>query len=323
MSKILKSAMKIVLPLLLAGGLLYWMYRDFEFAEVKRVFLHEMNLWWLFASLIPIALSHMLRGLRWLITLEPLGYRPRKGDSIDSIFIAYATNVVLPRVGEVSRCMVLERYDKVPFAQSLGTLVSERLVDTLMVLLITLVAVLSQWGVFFAFVSEAGANGDAAFSSVGRMAVLLLSFTAVCTVLYFVIRKMKLWTKVKSFLVRFWDGFSSLAKIRNLLLFVIETVGIWFCYFMQFYLCFFCFPFSSGLSLGAALLLFVAGSVAVVVPTPNGAGPWHFAVMSIMMLYGVAQVDAGIFALIVHTLQTLLVAVLGIYGLMMLQFKKT
>ena len=319
--KFINILVKSVVPLLLGTALLYWIYRNFDFAQVLES-LKGMNLWWFWLSCVFGVLSHVIRGWRWRLTLAPLGYRPDSANCVYSVYIAYAANLVVPRVGEVSRCMVLERYDKVPFAQSLGTLVSERLVDTLMVLLITLVAVLSQWGVFFAFVSEAGANGDAAFSSVGRMAVLLLSFTAVCTVLYFVIRKMKLWTKVKSFLVRFWDGFSSLAKIRNLPLFVIETVGIWFCYFMQFYLCFFCFPFSSGLSLGAALLLFVAGSVAVVVPTPNGAGPWHFAVMSIMMLYGVAQVDAGIFALIVHTLQTLLVAVLGIYGLMMLQFKK-
>ena len=321
MKKFINILVKSVVPLLLGAALLYWIYRNFDFVQVLES-LKGMNLWWFWLSCVFGVLSHVIRGWRWRLTLAPLGYRPDSANCVYSVYIAYAANLVVPRVGEVSRCMVLERYDKVPFAQSLGTLVSERLVDTLMVLLITLVAVLSQWGVFFAFVSEAGANGDAAFSSVGRMAVLLLSFTAVCTVLYFVIRKMKLWTKVKSFLVRFWDGFSSLAKIRNLPLFVIETVGIWLCYFMQFYLCFFCFPFSSGLSLAAALLLFVAGSVAVVVPTPNGAGPWHFAVMSIMMLYGVSSVDAGIFALIVHTLQTLLVAVLGIYGIIMLQFKK-
>ena len=82
------------------------------------------------------------------------------------------------------------------------------------------------------------------------------------------------------------------------------------------------FPFSSGLSMAAGLLLFVAGSVAVVVPTPNGAGPWHFAVISIMVLYGVSETDASVFALIVHSTQTLIVAILGIYALIMLQFKK-
>ena len=111
--------------------------------------------------------------------------------------------------------------------------------------------------------------------------------------------------------------------MKNGWLFILETVGIWFCYFMQFYLCFFCFGFSSDLSLLAGLLLFVAGSVAVVVPTPNGAGPWHFAIISIMVLYGVSSTNASVFALIVHSTQTLLVAVLGLYALVMLQFRKT
>ena len=110
-------------------------------------------------------------------------------------------------------------------------------------------------------------------------------------------------------------------KMKDGWLFVVETVGIWFCYFMQFYLCFFCFGFSSGLSLGAALLLFVGGSIAVVVPTPNGAGPWHFAIISIMVLYGVSTTDAQVFALIVHSTQTLLVAVLGLYGIAALQLR--
>jgi uncharacterized membrane protein YbhN (UPF0104 family) len=90
---------------------------------------------------------------------------------------------------------------------------------------------------------------------------------------------------------------------------------------MQFYLCFFCFDFSSDLSVAAALLLFVGGSIAVVVPTPNGAGPWHYVIMSIMVLYGVTKTDAGTFALIVHSTQTLLVALLGLYGIAALQLR--
>lgn len=307
---------------MLGIALLYWIYRNFDFGQVLSS-LKGMNMWWFCLSCVFGVLSHAIRGWRWRLTLAPLGYRPNNANCVYSIFIAYAANLVVPRVGEVSRCMVLERYDKVPFAQSLGTLVSERLVDTLMVLLITLAAVFSEWEVFVTFISEAGGvNTAGIFSSIGRMSVFFFSFVAVCVVTYFIIRKMKLWAKLKNFIAHFWDGFMSLTKMHNFSLFILETVGIWFCYFMQFYLCFFCFPFSSELSTGAALLLFVAGSVAVVVPTPNGAGPWHFAVMSIMMLYGVSSVNAGTFALIVHTLQTLLVALLGIYGLTMLHFKK-
>lgn len=321
MKKILNILVKTGLPLLLGAVILYWIYGNFDFVLIAEA-LHSMDMWWFWVSCVFGVLSHAIRGWRWRLTLAPLGYKPANDNCVYSVFIAYAANLVVPRVGEVSRCVVLERYDKVPFAQSLGTLVSERLVDTLMVLIITLTAVVSQWQVFHAFIVEAGGVSNGIFSSVGRMAVLLLSVVAVVLVLYFIMKKMSLWTRIKSFIAHFWEGFMSLSKMRHFWLFIIETVGIWFCYFMQFYLCFFCFDFSSGLSVAAALLLFVAGSVAVIVPTPNGAGPWHFAVMSIMMLYGVSSVDAGAFALIVHSLQTLLVALLGIVGLVMLQFKR-
>ena len=244
---------------------------------------------------------------------------------VNAIFVSYAANLVIPRVGEVSRCVILEQHEKIPFAQSLGTVVSERLLDTLMVLLITAVAVILQWPVFCTFLENAGfsANSETLFSSMGGWLIILLSTAAIAVLLYFLVRKMTLWKRFKSFLSNFIVGVMSLTKMKNGWLFVLETVGIWFCYFMQFYLCFFCFEFSETLSLEAALLLFVAGSIAVVVPTPNGAGPWHFAIISIMILYGVAQTDASVFALIVHSTQTLLVAVLGIYALIILQIGKT
>jgi hypothetical protein len=237
--------------------------------------------------------------------------------------VAYAANLVLPRVGEVSRCVILERHEHVPFAHALGTLVMERMIDTLMVVLITLVAVALQWSVFFEFIDEAGFRlpGGALLSTPRGGAIVLLSLLAIGALMFFLLRKLSVWQKIKSFAGRFLEGLLSLKKMKNGGLFVAETVGIWFCYFMQFYLCFFCFGFSSGLSVAAALLLFVGGSIAVVVPTPNGAGPWHFVIISIMVLYGVSTTDAQVFALIVHSTQTLLVAILGLYGIVALQLR--
>ena len=320
--KILNIIIKTVIPLLLGAVILYWIYRNFDFTSIAKA-LDTMNMWWFWASCVFVVLSHVLRGWRWKLALAPMGYNPNAANCVYSVYIAYAANLVVPRIGEVSRCVVLERYDKVPFAPSLGTLVSERLIDSLVVLLMTLTAITLQWNVFTEFLMEAGTVDTAnAFSSVERIAVMAVSALAVIIALYLTLRKMSLWKKIKSFISRFWEGLTSLLRMKRAWLYVLETIGIWFCYFMQFYLCFFCFSFSSELSLPAALLLFVAGSIAVVVPTPNGAGPWHFAIISIMMLYGVSSTDAGVFALIVHTSQTLLVALLGIFGLIMLQFKR-
>ena len=323
MGKILKNAMKIVLPLLIAGGLLYWMYRDFDFAEAKRIFLDEMNIWWLFASLIPITLSHILRGLRWLITLEPLGYRPKTGDSIDSIFIAYAANVLVPRVGEVSRCAVLTKYDKVPFSKALGTLVAERLIDMLLVLLFVCVMLLTQLDVFLSLFAQTGTN-EASFAelfSSPKTYAIIAAVVVACVALWIPMKKTRLYAKVKQAVGGFVDGLLSLKTMNRKGLFLLYTIGIWVGYFLEFYLAFFCFPFTAELTVVQGLVIFAAISLAIVIPTPNGAGPWHFVVISMMTLYGVSNMDASSFALIVHTFQTLGVIMLGAYGWVALQVR--
>ena len=323
MKKILNKTLKTAVPLLLGVLILYFIYDDFDFSQLWGP-LKEMNLFWFGVSTFFGIMSHVLRGWRWRLTLAPLGFKPTSSTSVYSVFIAYAANLIVPRIGEVSRCVVLEQYDRIPFAQSLGTLISERLIDTLMVILITIMAVALQWNVFCQFISEVGivTPGEGVSASVNSWIIILISAAAIACLLVFFIRKMAFWKKIRSFVTRFAEGLLSLTKMKNGWMFIIETVGIWFCYFMQFYTCFFCFTFSSDLSVLAGLLLFVAGSIAVVVPTPNGAGPWHFAIISIMLLYGVSSTDASVFALIVHSTQTLLVAVLGIYALIMLQLKK-
>lgn len=315
--------MKIVLPLLIAGGLLYWMYRDFDFAEARRIFLDEMNIWWLFASLIPITLSHILRGLRWLITLEPLGYRPKTGDSIDSIFVAYASNVLVPRVGEVSRCAVLTKYDKVPFSKALGTLVAERLIDMLLVLLFVCVMLLTQLDVFLSLFAQTGTN-EASFAelfSSPKTYAIIAAVVVACVALWIPMKKTRLYAKVKQAIGGFVDGLLSLKTMNRKGLFLLYTIGIWVGYFLEFYLAFFCFPFTAELTVVQGLVIFAAISLAIVIPTPNGAGPWHFVVISMMTLYGVSNTDASSFALIVHTFQTLGVIMLGAYGWVALQVR--
>ena len=323
MKKIVSNILKIVLPLLIAGAILYYMYRDFDFAEVGRIFRDEMNIWWLFATLIPITLSHIMRGLRWLITLEPLGYKPKTGDSIDSIFIAYASNILIPRVGEVSRCAVLTKYDGVPFSKALGTLVAERLVDMLLVLIFVCTVLLTQMGVFASFFAETGTNEDAIVGLLTspKTYIVVLGVIAALFALWTVMRKTMIYSKMMKQLRNFVDGLLSLKTMHRKGLFLFYTVGIWICYFLEFYLAFFCFPFTAELGMVKAMVIFAAISLAIVIPTPNGAGPWHFVVISMLTLYGVSQINASSFALIVHAFQTLGVIMLGAYGWVALQVR--
>ena len=156
MKKLIKKALKLILPLVLGGFILYWVYRDFDFVKAAEVLQHGTNWWWMAFSLLFGISAQVFRGWRWRQTLEPLGAFPRRSDCVNAIFISYAASLVVPRVGEVSRCGILAKYDDVSFAKSLGTVVTERLVDTLTILLITGITVLLQMPVFVTFLEQTG-----------------------------------------------------------------------------------------------------------------------------------------------------------------------
>jgi hypothetical protein len=150
---------------------------------------------------------------------------------------------------------------------------------------------------------------------------------AVCAVaamllLLILVRHLSIYNKVKTTLGGVCEGVLSLRNVRNLPLFVVMTVGIWASYFLHYYLTFFCFDFTANLGIGCALVSFVVANFAVIVPTPNGAGPWHFAIKTMLILYGVADEQALWFVLIVHSVQTMLVVALGIYAWAALSFTK-
>lgn len=314
--------MKIAFPLLLGGMILYWTYRDFDIGKAGEVFLYEMNYGWMLMSLVFGVMSHLFRGWRWKQTLEPLGEHPKASNCVYAIFASYAMNLVIPRIGEISRCGILARYDGVFFSKSLGTVVTERLVDTLCIGLISGITFLLQMGVFNTFFRTTGTDLHSfaeLFTSV-HLYIALACVAAMLVLIYFLVRHLTVFSRVKGLVKNVWTGIFSLHMVKNMPLFCFYTLAIWVCYFFHFYLTFYCFTFTTHLGWMAGLVMFVVGSFAVVVPTPNGAGPWHFALITMMMLYGVEKEDAGIFALIVHGIQTLLIILLGIYGLAALPF---
>ena len=127
-------------------------------------------------------------------------------------------------------------------------------------------------------------------------------------------RSFAIYNKVKATVKGIWQGVMSIRNVKHPVLFVAFTLAIWGSYFLHYYLTFFCFEATSHLGMACALVTFIVGSIAVIVPTPNGAGPWHFAVKTMLILYGVADTDALNFVLIVHSVQTLLVVALGVYA---------
>lgn len=317
MKKILSNSIKVSVSLIISAVILYFVYRDYDFSGFCAG-LSEMRLGWLWAAILFSAIGPLLRGLRWNLLLEPIGYHVPYRDTILTVFTGYAANIIIPRFGEISRCAILDRNNHVPFSKSFGTLVAERFVDMILLILISVSTIILQSGKFIdLFAGKAGISSSENVAEIvtdtAESAPLLQSPTfwiltgsAVVLILIclFVWKHFHIWQHIVKFVQDFWSGFIAIRQVRNLPLFLFYSVGIWICYYLEMYLAFFCIGSISQVGPLAGLVCFVAGSIAVLVPTPNGAGPWHFAVMSMLVLYGVELNDAKTFALVLHTAQT-------------------
>ncbi len=300
------------------------MYRGFDWEALKSVLARDMDWTWMALSMPFGVTAQLFRGLRWRQMLEPLGESPRRTTCVHSIFLSYASSLVVPRVGEVLRCGVLRRYEGTSFTKSIGTVVAERVVDMVLVLLIAFVVGGMQFGFFFTFFERTGMGLSALC---GRFSVAGCWVAACCAVVAsafacVLVRRLALFSKMKGGLLNLWEGVCSLRRLRSPWGFGAYSLAIWLSYYLHFYLTFRCFEETASLGAMVAWVAFVVGSFAVLVPTPNGAGPWHFAVKTVLVLYGVAEAPAVMFVLVVHTLQTLLVLLLGLYGLLGLQWTR-
>lgn len=319
------KSIKVALPLALAVGILWWMYRGIRWEELVDALSHKMSWTWMLLSMPFGILAQVFRAMRWRQVLAPAGERPRLSTCIHAIFLSYASSLVVPRVGEVLRCGVLKRYEGTNFSCCVGTVVTERIIDTLLILVLSFLTFLTQIPVFLTFFQRTGVSLG---SLLGTFSLTGWLVTAVCGLLavlciFLLARRFHFFSRTKSVISDLTNGLLSVRDVEQPLLFFLYSIGIWASYFLHFYLTFFCFDFTAGLGPLAALVAFVVGTFAVLVPTPNGAGSWHFAVKTVLVLYGVEQTAGALFVLIVHTLQTLLVALLGVWSSVVLSFRRS
>ena len=145
------------MPLVLGAAILYWMYRGEDWQQIRHVMTDEMDWTWMLLSFPFGILAQMFRGWRWRQTLEPVGEKAHAHQPVSTpIFLSYAASLVIPRVGEFTRCGVLKRYEGVSFPKALGTVVTERAIDSLLVMGITAIVILLEMSTFGTFFQEDG-----------------------------------------------------------------------------------------------------------------------------------------------------------------------
>ena len=300
------------------------MYRGFLWDDVKQAFASDMAWQWMLLSFPFGIMAQVFRAIRWKQALTPLGEKPRLHTCINAVFISYASSLVVPRIGEMLRCGILRRWERTNFSKGIGTVVTERVIDSTLVMLLALITAACQIPLFMKFFSQTGVSLQGflgTFTTTGWLVTILCGILILCT-LGLLVCRLNIFSRTRAVLTDLKDGLFSIRYVQNPVLFLINSLGIWVCYYLHFYLTFYCFQYTASLGAMAALVAFVVGCFAVLVPTPNGAGPWHFAVKTVLVLYGVNQVDGAMFVLVVHTIQTLLVVALGLYGATALSLTK-
>lgn len=304
----------------MAAAILWWMYRGFLWEDVKQALQSDMSWSWMLLSFPFGIMAQVFRALRWKQALTPLDEKPRLKTCINAIFISYASSLVVPRVGEMLRCGILRRWEGTNFSKGIGTVVTERVIDSALVILLALITAACQIPLFMKFFSETGLSLQGflgTFTTTGWLVTILCGILILCTIALLVWR-LNFFSRTRAVLTDLKDGLFSVRYVQSPILFLFNSAAIWVCYYLHFYLTFYCFQYTASLGAMAALVAFVVGCFAVLVPTPNGAGPWHFAVKTVLVLYGVSQINGAMFVLVVHTIQTLLVVALGLYGVISL-----
>ena len=316
---ITRTLFKIFLPLILGFLLLWYLYSKMDFSEIWRVIRQGVRYDIILFSLLFGLAANIVRGLRWGLLIRSLGDKVKTGNVIHAVLGNYAVNLVLPRVGEVWRCGMITKYDKIPFTRLLGTLVIDRVSDTIMVGLITLSIFLFNFSFFQNFFAKNPTLLDGFYSMFHSIWIYAIGVVLIVGiwVAFKYMNNFKLVKKIQSLLHNVWDGMKSIWLLKQKWLFLLQTICIWGGYFLYFYITFYAFDFTRDLGITVGLIAFTMSSIAVAIPVQGGIGPWHFMVIATLMCFGVEENDAAAFALVVHTVQTVWTGLTGLFSILL------
>lgn len=315
-----KDIIKYVLGILLAGVLLYVAFKDIQWKEMKES-MHHISYTWVALSMVIGIAEKCIRAARWRMLIQATGHQTRFISTFCGVAVGYLANMVLPRMGEITRCGVVSKADKVPFAQAFGTVVVERVVDVITLLLVIVLALGLEYGVLSHWL-----NTNFKFSQERKQLFIILGIVFVVAgvvgfwlMIRFLKRfnpKQKWIIKVKTFIEGLAEGLLSIKKVNNIGLFVTYTVLIWLCYTLTSYCIFKAMESTAHLGLSTALVVTLVGAIGMAAPVQGGIGVYHYIVSQSMIAYQISAKDSLVSTTLNHTSQAILVVVAGIICLL-------
>lgn len=313
MNQSLSKFLQIAIPLALGIFLIWYIYQSFspeQLAETKYHFEHA-NYWFVGLSVVCSVLSHLSRSYRWSFMLEPLGYKPKLANSFMAISSGYLLNLFIPKSGEVSRAIVMDKYENIPFEKGFGTIISERVVDVLFLLFFAMLALIVEFDSLYDYVSQ-NIPTSAMYLVIIGILVFLISIP-----LYIKFSKSNINRKIKTFILGLKEGVFSILKMKKKGAFIFHTFVIWILYILSFYIAMQALPETSNIPFGIILITFVVGSFTFAF-TNSGFGTYPAAVAGIMAVFGVAKTVGVALGWIVWISSTVLTVIFGVLSFIFL-----
>lgn len=314
MSQQLKKILQLLVVFAIGGAFLYFVFKGTNWSELTDKIV-QTNYYWISIGMLVSVVSHWMRAYRGTMLYRAMSYEVSSLNSMYAVFIGYFVNYFIPRGGEVARCVALSQTNDIPVEKGLGSIITERLVDMVMLVLILGLVFLLQFDLIFSYI-DANLGQSKSGTSGGVFKYILLGGLFAGSALMWVFRKKLLQhplaAKVLNKLKGLMLGLTSIRQVSNPVLFWILSAGIWVCYLLMMYFCLFALPSTAHLGFSACLTVFALGTIGVVIPAPGaGAGTYHFAVMQGLLLFNVAKEEGIAYATIVHGAQMIMFIILG------------
>ena len=329
--KILGYLFQYILPIAFTVLLLVYLFHKVNFGEMMEMLRHGVDYWWILLAMGISIFSHVFRAARWQLQLNALNVRPPFMALCCSIFGCYALNLVFPRLGELWRCTYISSTKKNSFTTVLGSMIADRAADTIMVATLFIFSLIVAAPAIHQFLDKypVGQNFIHLISQFWFWAAVV-GGGILFVVLFYIFRHHSYMLKVKEIALNIWQGIIVIAKMKGKVKFLIFTLCIWGCYYIQLYVAFYAFDFTRtlchtpGLAAGLTpcLVAFVLSSISMAIPSNGGLGPWNIAIMFALAIYGVNDAEGTAFSMVQWSGQTVMLIILGIYTMGYISFSR-
>ena len=310
--------LKIILPLGIGIYLTWYFYSTLsaeQKEDIPKAF-SSVNYFWVFLSIVIAWLSHFSRAYRWKYMLEPLGHKAKVSTMYHSVMIGYIINLTIPRSGEFARAGFFAKKENLPVETVFGTIVAERVVDLIMLAILTFV---TYFLVGKDAIETMTANPNGNDNNGIPWLYIITSAVGIFTIFALIIsNKIKTWFVLK--MKGLWSGVKTVFTLKKKFLYLAHTLFIWFCYIIMFWVCAQGLDGMSNMSLDTLMSCFIVGAVAIAA-TPGGIGLYPIFVTAALVYGNHNEVEASSFAILIWVIQTLFLVIFGLFSLFAINIK--